>query len=328
MKLQDGITNPRTLKRFTNLLNDFTAKHGDKYNYSKCVFSKMSNKLTIICPVHGEFEQSAQLHLNTNGCKKCTCIETAKLVSERNASNRETTANWVSKANAIHGNKYLYSLTEYTGVGNKLIITCPIHGDFEQVAYSHLSGHGCSKCANKLTTDQFIAKALVVHRGVYTYEHTVYTNWYDLIAITCPLHGEFQQEAHTHLRGHGCQKCATRGFKQHLPGILYYLRITMNGKDYYKIGVTNYTVHKRYTQEELQTCEILYVETFQQGRDCYDLEQLILNSNKCNRYNGPALLKNGNTEILTENVFDYTKRKNYEQHKTNTVHTSANTAGD
>ena len=28
----------------------------------------------------------------------------------------------------------------------KVIITCPIHGDFEQLSYNHLQGKGCPKC--------------------------------------------------------------------------------------------------------------------------------------------------------------------------------------
>ena len=29
-----------------------------------------------------------------------------------------------------------------------MIIICPKHGEFEQIAQSHMSGHGCSKCSS------------------------------------------------------------------------------------------------------------------------------------------------------------------------------------
>lgn len=45
--------------------------HGDKYDYSKVVYTGANKKVTIICPVHGEFEQVASYHLSGNGCPKC-----------------------------------------------------------------------------------------------------------------------------------------------------------------------------------------------------------------------------------------------------------------
>lgn len=57
--------------------------HGDKYDYSKSEYSLWKNDVIIICPIHGEFSQSPQLHIGRkNGCPKCrwekrnkTCIE-------------------------------------------------------------------------------------------------------------------------------------------------------------------------------------------------------------------------------------------------------------
>lgn len=31
------------------------AIHGDKYDYSKAVYTKRDEKICIICPIHGEF---------------------------------------------------------------------------------------------------------------------------------------------------------------------------------------------------------------------------------------------------------------------------------
>jgi len=40
----------------------------------------------------------------------------------------------------IHGNKYDYSKSKYTGAHNDIVIICPEHGEFQQKAYSHLNG--------------------------------------------------------------------------------------------------------------------------------------------------------------------------------------------
>ena len=46
-------------------------RHGDKYDYSKVEYTKSENKVTIICPKHGEFSQAARNHLMGQGCPKC-----------------------------------------------------------------------------------------------------------------------------------------------------------------------------------------------------------------------------------------------------------------
>ncbi len=45
--------------------------HGDRYDYSKVVYVSSKEKITIICPEHGEFLQSPQKHLSGQGCPNC-----------------------------------------------------------------------------------------------------------------------------------------------------------------------------------------------------------------------------------------------------------------
>ena len=44
--------------------------HGEKFDYSKVVYETAKRPVTIICPVHGEFEQTPDRHLQS-GCRKC-----------------------------------------------------------------------------------------------------------------------------------------------------------------------------------------------------------------------------------------------------------------
>lgn len=48
-----------------------TEIHKGKYDYSITEFVYKSNKVKIICPVHGVFEQQRQDHYKGIGCKKC-----------------------------------------------------------------------------------------------------------------------------------------------------------------------------------------------------------------------------------------------------------------
>src|ERR1035437_6474325 len=59
----------------------------------------------------------------------------------------------------------------------------------------------------KLTTDEFITKANLVHKNKFTYLKTIYISTLTKIIITCPWHGDFEQAPAAHLNGHECAKC-------------------------------------------------------------------------------------------------------------------------
>jgi len=45
--------------------------HGDKYDYSLVEYKGCNEKVKIICPTHGIFEQTARNHYRGSGCPKC-----------------------------------------------------------------------------------------------------------------------------------------------------------------------------------------------------------------------------------------------------------------
>lgn len=59
------------------------------------------------------------------------------------------TKSFVDACNYIHGGRYFYDKTKYVKRNQKVIITCPEHGAFQQMPTGHLSGKGCLKCAPK-----------------------------------------------------------------------------------------------------------------------------------------------------------------------------------
>lgn len=119
-----------------------------------------------------------------------------------------TTDEFISKAVSIHNNKFDYSKVEYINNSTKIIIICPIHGEFSQIPNSHLLGFSCLKCHNlNVTTDDFIKKAIVIHNNNYDYSLVKYKHSKECIKIICPIHGEFEQTPNLHLRGSSCPKC-------------------------------------------------------------------------------------------------------------------------
>lgn len=109
--------------------------HNNKYDYSKVVYKNANKKITIICPVHGEFEQSPNHHLKGSGCTECYNIN-------RTLSNEE----FINKAKAIHGDKYKYHKVKYQHNTKKVCLICPKHGLFYQRPQNHLAGRGCPIC--------------------------------------------------------------------------------------------------------------------------------------------------------------------------------------
>lgn len=54
-----------------NFIKKSIEKHGDLYNYSKVVYKYAQEKVTIVCKIHGEFEQKACDHTQGRGCWQC-----------------------------------------------------------------------------------------------------------------------------------------------------------------------------------------------------------------------------------------------------------------
>ena len=126
--------------------------HGDKYDYSKVNYKDRKSTITIICPIHGDFEQTPSKHLQGHGCPKC------------GGSLKLNTLEFIEKAIKIHGEKYDYSKVEYINATIPVTIICPIHGEFLQSPHSHLSGSGCAKC-NQSKGESFI-KNYLYEKGI------------------------------------------------------------------------------------------------------------------------------------------------------------------
>ena len=63
---------------------------------------------------------------------------------------KKTTEQFIKEAIRLHGNKYDYSKVVYKNSYSKVIIICPIHGEFLQTPNEHLHGHGCPICAKSV----------------------------------------------------------------------------------------------------------------------------------------------------------------------------------
>ena len=60
----------------------------------------------------------------------------------------------------------------------------------------------------KLTTEDFIKRAVATHGNEYDYSKTEYINVHTKVCITCPEHGDFWQTPTRHMYKDGCPYCA------------------------------------------------------------------------------------------------------------------------
>ena len=125
-------------------INKFKEVWGDKYDYSKFVYLGARKKSTIICKIHGEFTQDANMHLSGRcGCMKCANEATSSRV-------RSNTKEFIEKAVLKYGTDlYSFEDTVYETATSEVTITCKKHGNFRQTPNRFLNGQVCPKCTYK-----------------------------------------------------------------------------------------------------------------------------------------------------------------------------------
>lgn len=184
-------------------------KHNNKYDYKLAVYTGIWNKVTIICPIHGEFLQVANDHIIAGcGCSKCS-------MTEMGLARSTTLDDFIVRASKIHNNKYSYDLVNLNGQRNPITIICPIHGKFTQIARTHLDGSGCMQCKHiangdkkRFTLEDFILKSKSIWGDRFDYSKSDYIGSRIKLLIKCKKHNtEFKQSPSGHYRSIGCKLC-------------------------------------------------------------------------------------------------------------------------
>lgn len=163
-----------------------------------------------------------------------------------------TTESFVSKAKQKFPDLD-FSQVKYKGSSYEIIIKCKEHGYFKKMAGSLFRSKGCPKCSMskegtgpRLTTKQFIKKALRQHGNKYTYGKTTYLGSTQTVIVTCKTHGDFKVIAGQHIRSSrsiGCAKCSLETKRGNLENFVAKAkRVHGNIYDYSKsIYVNSYT---------------------------------------------------------------------------------------
>ena len=194
-------------------------KYLEERNIVHCFIQCIDNPELQLCNLTHMSNKKCKFICKNHSCDRiyeCTCDNFTKRKGCAKCSNRQkkTTEQFIEDAKKKHGNKYTYEKTNYIGAEHKVIITCPKHGDFDQIARDHLSNHGCPQCGiesmiahNKYTTEIFIEKATFVHGDKYDYSKVEYIDSRTNVTIGCPNGHFFEQKPVHHLSGRNCHIC-------------------------------------------------------------------------------------------------------------------------
>ena len=272
--------------------------HGERYDLSKVQYTGRRNKITVICPKHGEFKILAGNFIRGGGCKKCANEEQGNRM-------RGNTDDFIIKLKKLYGDYYDYSLVSYVDCSTPVKIICPKHGEFSATPNSLLQGHSCKECGKESysektrhTTEQFVEKAKKIHGDKYDYSQSVYLGSNKDITIICPEHGPFTQRASAHLLGQGCPKCADNQKIDKEEFIRRAREIHGNKYDYSKVDyINNYT-------KVIITCP--------EHGDFEQFPHSHLQGNGCQKCCEEPLLEREVLELLEKNSILYVQQKKFD----------------
>lgn len=181
-------------------------KYGDDFDYSLISYKDRNSKIKVICNTCGGVFDIRPDHFLYD--KKAGCCPLCRYEKLRKSLALDKNL-FVKKSIAVHGEKYDYSNLEYVNMHTPVKIVCPTHGEYFKTPLEHLKGCGCPQCQPlvKIDTNMFIKISQNIHGNIYDYSKSIYTKARDKVCITCPIHGDFLQQASLHMHGAGCPHC-------------------------------------------------------------------------------------------------------------------------
>lgn len=134
-----------------------------------------------------------------------------------------TKFDFIKRASDIHNDVYSYLNVKYINNSTKILITCPIHGDFLKTPANHLNGQGCPKCKlitrfknNKWNNNKFYKLIKNLPANNYLYNNIAVNSREDSITYTCKKHGNFKTTVRFLVEGGECPECRKAKGHSHL----------------------------------------------------------------------------------------------------------------
>lgn len=193
----------RFLKRLQN-------RYPDMYDTHLVDYKDKDNRVTLICPIHGEFRISPRNLFGDSKHKAHGCWRCAGMIPPDNRPSPMTADEFFQKMHELYDATELDFMTsEFKGMKKKVTAYCRKHGAITRSASYWIDGKGCEYCNGKFYPPLWKELAREKHGDKYKYFGDAPRIGQDLIHYICPKHGEITQRYNIHVnQGCGCPKCA------------------------------------------------------------------------------------------------------------------------
>lgn len=289
---------------------------GDRYDYSKTVYTCQYTPLTITCPIHGDISILPGNHLRNSGCNKCGR-------SAANDLTRITITEFIEKCEQRFGIGVLdFSRVILKNIKEKIKLGCNICGkEFSASPEKILvSNTPCPACRKKvhgkwklLGMEEVLSRFKETHGDVYDYSQLnkiPYESVYQRVPIICKHHGTFEQGINHHSHGEGCPDCSRQGWLKrglfdkspelkNVPAVFYILHISSNGESFIKVGISRQPKERISAIRSSSGYNVVVIRTISTNYyNAYLIENHILNMFAFQKYT-PNVKFGGHTECLS-----------------------------
>ena len=281
------------------------------------MYTRLHDKIKILCEEHGVFEKNLSDHISPRkpqGCKQCSLREQSKKakifydVEQIRKIGKE-----------VFNDFYTYPDQPEVTAKEKILIICPVHGEYRQVLHSHMKGMHCNKCSYNSRAKErakpvevFIKESNSLHNSKFDYSKFVYVNSRTAGEIKCTeCSFVFNMTPQLHLtHGLDCPNCsvidsnpvniyskAIKGGMNYdeCPCSLYVVELYDHAEKFIKVGITTNSINKRFSKCPYNFKVHHVIDT--SLSDALKQEKVILNSFKDLKYN-PTKSFSGYTECL------------------------------
>lgn len=131
----------RRMDTFQEFVQKAISTHGDSYEYVGLHTDE--TKAIIVCKAcNHRFLQSRSKHVFGQGCPICRYKKVSKVLTK-------DTCWFIAKATEVHGSRFSYTESEYTGTYSQIKVRCNNSGlVFTTTPNEHLRGTGCLCCGS------------------------------------------------------------------------------------------------------------------------------------------------------------------------------------
>lgn len=197
-----------------HFLEKLQSRYPDMYDTHLVDFKDKDNKVTLICPVHGEFRINARQLFGDKRHKPHGCWQCAGLEDPDTRPAPMTADEFFQRMHQLYDATELDFLTsEFKNTNAKVTAYCRKHGAITHPAKYWLDGKGCEYCNGKFYPPDFLQMARKAQGHEYTYRGVnkiVSTASRVMVHCGCPNHKWHRMLVSLVLQGCKCCECAGR----------------------------------------------------------------------------------------------------------------------